>query len=92
MHTWGDKDVDWQGINDAADWIGEQLQSHNKYWVYQVKEKWGMAVVYCNYPHSKRAEKFYRNTYKKAIKKWPHLTEEILSGADWSEFLEDIKD
>lgn len=29
----------------------------------------------------------YRYYYKKALKKFPHLVEEILTGADWSELL-----
>jgi hypothetical protein len=34
--------------------------------------------------------KAYRWRYKKAIQKWPHLKEEILCCADWSELLQDI--
>lgn len=32
----------------------------------------------------------YRIAYKKAIKKWPMIREEILSSADWNELLEDL--
>lgn len=32
----------------------------------------------------------YRRAYKLAIKKWPHLREEILRGADWCEYLEEF--
>ena len=90
MHRWRDKDVDWQGIDEAAFWIGEQLTSHFEHWVYQTKEKWGMACVYCHCPHDEEAEIYYRETYKKAIEKWPHLKEEILAGADWNEFLQGL--
>ena len=46
MHHWGDKDVDWQGIWDAAEYIGEGLRK----WrvdVHQYKEKFGEVRVYC---------------------------------------------
>ena len=26
MHRWGDKDVDWEGINDAAEFIAERVE------------------------------------------------------------------
>lgn len=29
----------------------------------------------------------YRQVYKQALKKWPHLAKEILCGADWTELL-----
>tara|TARA_Y100000310_G_scaffold287022_1_gene311662 strand:+ start:31 stop:423 length:393 start_codon:yes stop_codon:yes gene_type:complete len=32
----------------------------------------------------------YRNTYKKAVQKWPHLREEILCAADWDELLKGL--
>jgi len=32
----------------------------------------------------------YRKAYQKAIKKWPHLRDEILSAADYEEFLEGL--
>lgn len=32
-------------------------------------------------------ERFYRKTYRRAIHKWPHLRQEILSGASYSDLL-----
>ncbi len=32
----------------------------------------------------------YRLAYKRALKKYPHIREEILDGADWSELLEGL--
>lgn len=32
----------------------------------------------------------YRLAYKKAIKKYPHIREEILNGADWDELLKGL--
>lgn len=32
----------------------------------------------------------YRHTYKRAVKKWPHLKEEILQCADWPEYLKGL--
>jgi hypothetical protein len=31
--------------------------------------------------------RIYRHFYKQAVKKWPHLTDEILCAADWDEYL-----
>jgi hypothetical protein len=47
MHLWGDKDVDWDGINDAADYIGLTLRK----WRVPVrgwKEKYGTVRVECD--------------------------------------------
>jgi len=35
-------------------------------------------------------EKLYTYCYRRAIKKWPHLRKEILSGADYSELLKGL--
>jgi hypothetical protein len=46
MHLWGEEDVDWAGIDDAAAFIGEGL----RWWrvdVRQYKEKFGTVRVYC---------------------------------------------
>ena len=129
MHRWGDTSVDWQGINDAAQYIGRRLA----FWriqVTQVKEKFGTVRVYCmlgmpcgfyfffhprdcyhRWPkHMKDLDyKYgatlcqwlnplvmplhkivYRSTYKRAVKKWPHLRSEILDCADWPEYLKGI--
>ncbi len=32
----------------------------------------------------------YRQVYKRALKRWPHLAEEILVAADWPELLEGL--
>ena len=48
MHSWGDKDVDWEGINAAAAFIGRGLL----FWrvpVRQWKEKFGTVRVYCSF-------------------------------------------
>ena len=90
MHHWSDKTVDWRGIEDAAEFIADKLTAHFEHWVFQYKEKWGMVCVYCYHPHDEEAEGVYRNVYKEAIAKWPHLKSEILNGADWDEFLEGL--
>jgi hypothetical protein len=48
MHVWGEKNVDWQGIGDAADYIGEFLKRWGRVSVRQTKEKWGRSCVYCD--------------------------------------------
>ena len=47
MHRWGDESVDWDGIDDAARFIGKGLRR----WrvdVRQYKEKFGAVRVYCS--------------------------------------------
>ena len=47
MHSWGDKHVDWQGIDDAAYFIGHSLKTYARLSVSQWKEKFGTVRVYC---------------------------------------------
>jgi len=47
MHAWGDEDVDWRGINEAARYIGQGLAKWGRISVRQYKEKWGTVRVYC---------------------------------------------
>lgn len=47
MHLWGDPGVDWDGIDDAAEYIGENLRKWGRVNVTQYKEKYGMVRVYC---------------------------------------------
>lgn len=126
MHTWGEEDFDWKGLDEAINFI------HNRFrrWRIQVtqsKEKYGTARIYCHlgvyqihsithpgyvysrYPHwlwvldcryGRYVVKYlvnwwlyplhkfiYRDTYKKAVKMYPHLTREILCMADYYELL-----
>lgn len=46
MHRWGDKDVDWLGIEDAAGFIASSLRKWGRISV-DGKEKWGTVRVYC---------------------------------------------
>lgn len=127
-HSWGEENVDWAGIEDAAQFIGEWLIRWVRLPVSQVKEKFGTARVYCSFgwssfysiwrPHYFWVPKWYpwtldlrispwvlpllnriivpiqqaayRHRYKAAIKKWPHLKDEILHGADWPDLLEGL--
>lgn len=47
MHNWGDQNVDWQGIEEAASFIGDYLLKHGRISVMQTKEKYGTVRVYC---------------------------------------------
>jgi len=47
MHIWGDEDVDWGGIDDAASYIGQGLRKWGRVDVKQFKEKYGTVRVYC---------------------------------------------
>jgi hypothetical protein len=90
MHNWSDKSVDWEGIGSAADEIGHFISRWGRITVSQTKEKWGMSCVYCYGPVNFWQRFIYRLAYKLAIRKRPHLREELLNGADWDEYLEDL--
>lgn len=126
MHSWGDEGVDWQGISDAAEFIGRNLRKWGRVNVTQYKEKYGTVRVYCSlgwhqvhcithpgyaysqYPnwlwyldclYLSRIVRYlnwliipvhkymYTWFYGRALRKWPHLRLEILSGADYPELL-----
>lgn len=128
MHTYYDDDadkIDWQGIEDAAYFIGWWLARWGRMNVSQCKEKFGTTRVYCSFgwdslysiyrprhawipswwPHRLDfvisgtilpilnrfvipiQERLYAWRYGQTIKKWPHLKEEILCGADYPELL-----
>ena len=88
FHHWGDKGVDWAGINDAAEYIGTSLERWGVC-VHQYKEKFGTIRVYCDV-NTPREERVYRWFYARALLKWPHLREEILCCADYSRLLADL--
>ncbi len=129
MHVWGDKNVDWDAIGDAASWIGGQLVTWGRVSVNTTKEKWGTVRVYCHFGwydmHSithprHRFNRYptwlqqvdrvlisriikpmnlfvipyqrwlYRNTYRRAIKRWPHIRAEILDSPDYPDLLEGL--
>ena len=48
MHDWKDKDVDWNGIDAAAHYIGAGLRRWGRVDVQQYKEKFGTVRVYCS--------------------------------------------
>lgn len=131
MHQWGDENVDWKGINDAAEFVGDYCARWARFRG-QTKEKYGTVrfyahlgylslhgLVYPGYVYSQFPnwlwtldiyvispllqktfswvwnpwQKFiYKRAYKLAVKKWPHLRKEILSGADHLELLDDCDD
>lgn len=49
MHQWGEEGVDWDGINDAAAYIGYWLRKWLRMHVSDVKEKFGTVRVYCSF-------------------------------------------
>lgn len=129
MHDWGDEDVDWAGISQAAEYLGNFCAKWGRF-TGQTKEKYGTVRFYanfhvslhclvlprwCYYKHPKFPKwlwcldiyylspflnrlpgihKYryfiYRTAYKNALKKWPHLREEILSAADYKELLKGL--
>jgi len=129
-HLWGDEDVDWRGIDEAAEFIGEGLRKWRVN-VTQFKEKFGTVRVYCGLGISdlhqlthpgycfrqwpvwawkwvncskggRGAARLlnwfvlplhkwvYRWYYVRAVKKWPHLREEILCVADHDGLLKGV--
>ena len=48
MHSWGDENVDWAGINYSAEYIGKNLRKWGRVNVRQYKEKYGTVRVYCS--------------------------------------------
>lgn len=49
MHNWGDENVDWRGIEDAAYFIGHGLKTWARLPVRDYKEKYGTVRVYCGF-------------------------------------------
>lgn len=48
MHDWGDDNVDWNGINNAARYIAEGLVKWGRVNVRDYKEKYGTVRIYCS--------------------------------------------
>jgi hypothetical protein len=128
MHSWGEKGVDWEGIENSASEIGAFLARWGRMGVTQTKEKFGTVRVYCHFgwdclhsiiwPRRHWIHKWwpfyidlllsryilellnnvvipyqrfvYRRAYTLAVKKRPHLREEILCYADFGEILEGV--
>lgn len=133
-HEWGDEGVDWAGIGNAAEFLGDYCARWGRFRG-QTKEKYGSVrfyahighlslhslifpgYVYCQYPNKLnwlwKAECriinpilnklfgrayvawqvfIYKRAYKLAIKKWPHLRDEIMGSADHLELLDDCDD
>ena len=49
MHNWGEEKFDWQGLDDAGDFIGEWLIKWVRLPVTCIKEKFGTLRVYCSF-------------------------------------------
>jgi hypothetical protein len=47
-HLWGDPDVDWSGISEAAYYIAHNLKRRGRITVRDYKEKFGTVRVYCD--------------------------------------------
>jgi hypothetical protein len=126
MHDWSEEKFDWEGLNDAGEYIGVWLRKWVRMEVTQIKEKFGTLRIYCGFgwstmysiwrprymwmpswwPHRLDhlmsslilpllniiivpiQKKAYVWRYKNAVKKWPHLREEILCCADWGELFD----
>lgn len=49
MHSWGDENVDWDGINNSVEYIGINLRRWGRIGVTQYKEKYGTVRVYISF-------------------------------------------
>lgn len=49
MHDWSDEKFDWQGLDDAGDYIGEWLRRWTRLSVHDIKEKFGTLRIYCSF-------------------------------------------
>ena len=56
---WGDKRVDWEGIEDAAEFLGLWFRETARMNVMQWKEKFGGVRVYCTLGYTQIHELFY---------------------------------
>lgn len=88
MHRWGDEGVDWEGINNAAEFIAKTLEDQGLT-VTECKEKYGTVRVSCYFNVDSDFD-VYRKAYEQAIERWPHLRAEILSDADYPDHLPPI--
>lgn len=126
-HYWGDNDVDWGGINDAASFIARGLRRF-RVPVRDWKEKFGTVRIYTGLGWTQFYEAFYPGYcwikpwwpnkldhwlsydtpvlnwvnkvvvpihiwayvwyYTRAVRKWPHLYNEIVAGADHGKLFE----
>lgn len=131
-HRWGGPFPYFVEVAQAADEIGKFCRKWGRINVTQMKEKYGISCVYCNfgayqlfslthpgYVYSRYPKWLwsidimyisklfqvcrindiivpyqlfiYRLAYKRALKKYPMIKKEILSGADYPEYLKDLK-
>lgn len=70
-HSWGEKGVDWEGIENASYYIGDWLAKWVRMPVFQCKEKFGTVRVYCAIGW----ESFYsiwRPKHAWVVKWWPY--------------------
>ncbi len=78
MHMWGDKDVDWDGINEAANYIGYWLKDWVRMPVSCVKEKFGSVRIYCSFGWS-MIYSIWRPSHIWLPKWWPHRLDSWIS-------------
>lgn len=71
MHNWGDESVDWDGINDAARYIGNTLATFGRVPVFDYKEKYGTVRVYCSFGWA-GLYTIWRPKYHWLPKWWPY--------------------
>ena len=48
MHYWGEKNFDWQGLENATTYIAKNLKRFGRVSVRDYKEKYGSSRIYCS--------------------------------------------
>lgn len=71
MHDWGQEDVDWEGINDAAWYIAGWLRTWARLPVADYKEKFGTVRISCGFGWS-QIYSIWRPHYHWVPTWWPH--------------------
>jgi len=74
---WGDKNHDWDAINDCVKIMYDMLEPM------QAKEKFGYLRCYMG----EFDKDLYRKAYKTCLEKHPHMKQYILTDADYPEWL-----
>ena len=80
MHDWSEEDFDWQGLNDAGEFIGAWLRKWVRMEVCDIKEKFGTLRIYCGFGWSSLYS-IWRPHYCWIPKWWPYKLDRILSNA-----------
>lgn len=79
-HEWGEKEVDWVGIGEAAEFIGSGLRRFGRVSVTDTKEKYGTVRVYLRFGWHQLHDIIHPGYHYSRFPKWLHsLDSKVLS-------------